>query len=67
MNYDIAKQNRLNGKFNFKPRDWQVELDGVEETARVPLKTGRPRKAKVVWERGEGGEQDALHEEAHAG
>ena len=57
MNYDIAKRNRLNGKFNFKPRDWQVELDGVEETPRVPLKNGRPRNAKIVFNRSEGREQ----------
>lgn len=51
MSYDIAKRNRLRGKFNFKLRDWQFELDGLEDQPRVPMKNGRPRKTKLAWQR----------------
>lgn len=51
MNYELAKRNRLNGKFSFKLRDWQVELDGVDDPPRKPLKDRRPMKPKVIWER----------------
>lgn len=52
MNYTLAKRNRLNGKFNFRLRDWQFELDGVEDTPpRIPLKNARLRGAQIVWQR----------------
>ncbi len=46
MNYDLAKRNRLKGKFDFKPRDWRIELDAMEDFPPVPLKNGRPKRPK---------------------
>jgi hypothetical protein len=46
MPYDLAKRNRLNGKFNFKMRDWRVELDEINQDLRIPMKNGRPGKGK---------------------
>lgn len=51
MHYDLAKRNRLNGKFNFKQRDWQFELDGSDDDSPLPLENERPRKPKIVWQR----------------
>lgn len=51
MNLDVAKRNRLNGKFNFKLRDWQFELDGIDDYPPIPFKSARPKRPKVVWER----------------
>ena len=48
MKIALAKKNRLNGKFNFKSRDWRFELDDVDDAPRVPLKHGRPRKFRAV-------------------
>lgn len=68
MSYDLAKRNRLHGKFNFKQRDWQFELDGVDEPLpRVPLlKSGRPRRPKLLWKKDQPARQDQLPEESHA-
>lgn len=66
MNYELAKRNRLNGKFNFKLRDWQFELDGTDDHPPVPFRNGRPKKAKVVWER-EQKERPDLYDEQNAG
>lgn len=53
MNHDLAKINRLGGKFNFKMRDWQRELD--EETGQRPhyeLRRVRPaRQPEIIWRR----------------
>jgi hypothetical protein len=69
MSYDLAKRNRLHGKFNFKLRDWQLELDGVDDPPpRAPLlKSGRPRRPELLWEREQLARQDPLHEESHVG
>ena len=43
MDYDVAKRNRLTGKFDFNQRDWHFELDGLDVVPRVPHKIGRLR------------------------
>lgn len=67
MTFEVAKRNRLNGKFNFKPKDWQVELDGLEEHPRVPFRNGRPRKSKLIWKREGQPKNHLLHDEADVG
>jgi len=64
MNYDLAKRNRLKGKFNFKLRDWQVELEGVEDYATMSFKSGRPKKPKSIWEQKK--KKQANYDEQHA-
>lgn len=64
MTYDLAKRNRLNGKFNFNRRDWLFELDGIDDPPQIPLKNGRPKKPPVTWERnGKGRQQDAFNDQ----
>lgn len=46
MNFDLAKRNRLNGKFDFDLRDWQFELDGLEDFPPAPLRRVRPKNVK---------------------
>ena len=48
MKIDLAKRNRLNGKFSFKLRDWREELDVGDEFPRfVPLKSAGARKFRA--------------------
>lgn len=65
--YDFGKHDRRYGKFNFKLRDWQFELDDAEDVPRVPMKNGRPRNSEVIWRRSDGRTYDRSYDEQDVG
>lgn len=66
MSFEIAKRNRLRGKFSFTPRDWRVELDELVDAPRVPFRDGLPRSVATVWRRETGDQRRPTVDDAEA-
>ena len=48
MGTSLTKRYRPKGRFDFKPRDWQLELEGLEDPPRVPLLNGFLAAEEIV-------------------
>lgn len=51
MDFDLSKRNRLSGRFNFSLRDWQFELDGIDDSGPGSSRDRRKKSSTVLWER----------------
>ncbi len=67
MNFDLAKRNRLKDKFDFNVRDWQFELDGLEDFPPIPRRKGRPKHSTLQQQRGVDSNPQENKKQEHAG